>query len=142
MRLELTRKTDLAIKALVCLSAFDDAHPVGGKDLATSIGTTTHLLPQVMGPLVRATWVRSTPGPGGGYSIQLSVDDISVLAVIEAMEGPIEPRRCVLRGVPCPVEEQCVLHQPWTRARDALLAELDATPLSEVMEPCSTREGG
>jgi Rrf2 family protein len=142
MRLELSKKTDLAIKALVCLSAFDEAHPVGGKNLAASIGTSTHLLPQVMSPLVRATWVRSIPGPGGGYSIQLSVDDISVLDVVDAIEGPIELKQCVLRGVPCPAEELCVLHYPWNRARDALLAELDATPLTEVMEPCSTQEGG
>jgi Rrf2 family protein len=142
MRLELSKKTDLAIKALVCLSAFDEAHPLGGRNLAASIGTSTHLLPQVMSPLVRATWVRSIPGPGGGYSIQLSVDDISVLDVVDAIEGPIELKQCVLRGVPCPAEELCVLHYPWNRARDALLAELDATPLTEVMEPCSTKEGG
>jgi Rrf2 family protein len=138
MRLELSKKTDLAIRALNCLAAHGDSDLVDGRTLADWIDTSTNYLPQVMGPLVRAGWVRSVPGPGGGYIAEGSLENVSVLQIIEAIEGPVEPDRCVLSGAPCPTQDECALHAPWTRARDALLAELGSIRLSEAMQPRST----
>jgi Rrf2 family protein len=138
MRLELSKKTDLAIRALNCLAVHSDSELVDGKTLADWIDTSTNYLPQVMSPLVRAGWVRSVPGPGGGYIATRTMGDASVLGVIEAIEGPVKLERCVLSGAPCPAEDECALHAPWTRARGALLAELGSIRLSETMRPCST----
>ena len=51
---------------------------------------------------------------------------------IETVEGPQEPDRCVLRGKPCPVVDNCALHEPWLRAREALFSELRRTTLADV----------
>jgi Rrf2 family protein len=132
MRLEITRKTDLAIRAAQTLA--DAGGPVKGADLARQIGTTPQFISQVMQPLVREGWVRSDPGPSGGYTQTVDVADITLLALIEAIEGPTADGRCVLRGTPCPPFEPCALHDAWTRARSALLDELERTPLSELRE--------
>ena len=66
MRLELSRKTGLALQALLELAAAG-GEPTSGRDLAASLGTTSHFLPQVMRPLVANQSVVSTPGPNGGY---------------------------------------------------------------------------
>ena len=47
--------------------------------------------------------------------------------LIEAVEGPFEDGRCVLREAPCPAIEQCGLHNAWSRARRALIDELRQT---------------
>jgi Rrf2 family protein len=132
MRLELSTKTDLAIQAIQFLTDDGDCLLASGANLAAGIGTSGHYLPQVMQPLVRNNWVESTPGRSGGYQLVASPDQISLLDVIEAVEGPAVDGRCVLRGAPCPVTEQCALHVPWTRARDALLSELGSTPVAEM----------
>ena len=139
MRLELSKKTDLAIRALNYLTGNEDSELVEGKTLADWLDTSTNYLPQVMSPLVRAGWVRSVPGPRGGYVATRSLGSVSVLEVIEAIEGPVILDRCVLSGAPCPSQDECALHAPWTRARDALLAELGSIRLSEVMQPRSTQ---
>ena len=61
MRLEITQRADLAVRALVALQSA----PVRLKsvDLADALGTTAGFVPQVMGPLVRAGWVRSVTSP-------------------------------------------------------------------------------
>ena len=87
MRLELSGKTELAIRALNELSARGDTAITRGEDLAVTLGTTKNYLPQVMSPLVRSEWVTSTSGPSGGYSIATQSADISLLEVIEAVEG-------------------------------------------------------
>ena len=131
MRLEVTKKTDLAFRAFAHLKEAGGSST--GPSTAAAIETTTAYLPQVLKPLVAAGWLASTPGPGGGYRLATPLDQISVLNVIEQVEGKTRDDRCVLRGTPCPAQEQCVLHTSWVQARSALLAELDATSLEAAL---------
>ena len=130
MRLELTRKTDLALQALRTLVR-EDVLQKGG-DLAGAVGTSAAFLAQVLAPLARAGWVRSVPGPRGRYEATEAGRDVSVLQLIEATEGPVRADRCVLRDQPCPAVVPCALHDAWVPARDALAERLAATP---VMDP-------
>ncbi len=132
MRLELTGKTELTIRALNELNRRGSTTVTRGEDLAAALDTTKNYLPQVMSPLVSHGWVASTAGPSGGYAIATSSDDISLLQLIEAVEGPAEDGQCVLKGTPCPDQGPCALHEPWTRARSALMNELAGTPVAEV----------
>jgi Rrf2 family protein len=127
MRLELTRKTDLALRALRVLADTGALHK--GVELADMLGTTAAFLSQVVAPLSRAGWVRSVPGPRGGYQATGHAADVSVLALIEAVEGPVETGRCVLRPQPCLAELPCAVHDAWLPARDALMDRLAATPV-------------
>lgn len=135
MRLEVSNRVDLALRAMALL----DAGPRHGRLLAEAIGTSTHYLPQILRPLIAAGWLDSTPGPGGGYRLVSSLDDISVLDAIHAVEGPTDTEQCVLRGAPCPSQEQCAMHNSWVRARSALLAELDATSLATALAASPTK---
>ena len=130
MRLEITRRADLATRALLELAALDRRSK--SAELAERVGTTPGFLTQAMTPLVSRGWVRSDPGPTGGYAAAVDLDDVSVLDVIEAVEGPTDTGRCVLQDRPCSRGGHCALHQPWTKARGQLLSELARTPLAKV----------
>lgn len=137
MHLEVSNKTDLAFRALAHL------HQMGGvssgSEMAVAIDTTIGYLPQILKPLALAGWIAGTPGPGGGYRLEARLGELSVLNAIEAVEGETASNRCVLRGTPCPAQEQCALHTSWLRARGALLAELDATSLEAMLVPAPTK---
>lgn len=139
MRLELSRKTDLALKAVTHLASSNGA-PISGRELATALDTTHHFLPQVMKPLVGHKYVVSSPGPTGGYRLNVDLGNTTLLEIIEAIEGPFDLGRCISTGEPCPAQESCALHIPWTRAKNAVLAELGAVTL-DVMESNSEPEG-
>lgn len=130
MRLEITRRAELAVRAMVVLGA------AGGRmkapALATELGTTAGFVPQVVGPLVRAGWVRSDPGPTGGYVSLVALDDVSVLAVIEAVDGSTDTGRCVVADRECNGDTPCSLHVAWARARHELVGVLGGTSLREV----------
>lgn len=72
------------------------------------------------------------PGPTGGYTLVADLADISILAVVEAIEGPTDSGRCVLANRPCAEDGSCALHVAWTRARAELLRELDAISVAEA----------
>lgn len=137
MRLELSKRTDLAIRAVAVLCN-GQGDLIAGSIIAGEIGTTTNFLPQVMTPLVREGWVDSTRGPSGGYRLVVPHSEIALLDLIEAVEGPTANGRCVLRGSECSVADECALHEPWMRAREAMLGELARTRVLEV--GCSAHE--
>jgi Rrf2 family iron-sulfur cluster assembly transcriptional regulator len=128
MRLEVTRRSDLAIRALLVLSEARDRTKAA--DLADEVGTTKGFLTQVMNPLVQQGWVRSDPGPTGGYAADFEPTTVTVLAVIEAIEGPIDTGLCVLEDRACAASGTCALHLPWSRARGSLIEELGSQTLA------------
>lgn len=131
MRLELTKRTDLAFRALVTM-ADDTDHRVNGATLATALDITTHYLPHVMAPLTRSGWVMSTSGPRGGYTLVIGLDDITLLQLVEAVEGPIDTTGCLHLGPRHRNGHTCALHRPWTKARSALISELDDVTIGHI----------
>lgn len=134
MRLELAGKTDLALRAIQTLCVRKER--VSGPDLADMLQTSVQYLPQVMSPLVHRGWIESTRGPHGGYHLIADLNDISVLDLIETMEGTTDTNTCVLRGGTCDISNPCALHGAWSRARDALLHELASMSLAETQASC------
>lgn len=130
MRLEITRRAELAVRAMVILGGANAR--LKAPTLADELGTTSGFVPQVVGPLVKAGWVRSDPGPSGGYVSCVGLDDVSVLEVIEAVDGATDVGRCVVADRPCGAGVPCALHVAWARARRELVEVLGGTPLSDV----------
>lgn len=132
MRLEVTRRADLAVRALVLLGSTPNRWKAPA--LAAALDTTTGFVPQVVGPLVKAGWVHSEPGPTGGYSAAVALRDVSVLQVVEAIDGPTDLGRCVVEDRDCRADHPCSLHHAWSGARQELMATLSATPLSTLAQ--------
>lgn len=135
MRLEITRRAELAVRALALLGERTSAEATGrtkGQRLAADLGTTTAFLPQVLAPLVKAGWVRSDPGPSGGYALQVPLGSVSVLEVIEAVDGATDDGRCVVADRACRAATPCVLHGAWRQARSELTRRLDALSVAEL----------
>ena len=55
-----------------------------------------------------------------------------IFTFIEAMEGETDTATCVLSGETCDASDPCALHDAWSQARDALLAELDSTSVADA----------
>lgn len=126
MKLDLLPRTDLAVRALRSLT---DGERKSSEQLAAAIGSTPRFIPHVMRPLVAAGWITSMRGPTGGYMITPEATEVSMLQIIEAVEGPTADRRCVLRDAPCPANQQCALHDVWATARQILTQELALIPV-------------
>jgi len=130
MRLEITRRADLAVRAMVLLGGSPQRWKAPA--LAAALDTTAGFVPQVIGPLVKAGWVRSEPGPTGGYLGAVDLASVSVLQVIEAIDGATDQGRCVVADRECGREQPCSLHVAWANARTELMASLGGTSLAVV----------
>lgn len=130
MRLEILPRTELTVRTLQTLA---DGARWRAADIAAVVGSSGTYVARLLAPLTRSGWVRSTPGPTGGHELIADLDEISVLDLIEAVEGGFEADRCVMADRPCPAPTPCALHDAWIPARDAMTAQLAATPLSSLI---------
>jgi len=112
------------------------ARPQAGQLTAAQLAVETdippNLVPQVMGDLVRAGLAANRRGRHGGYRLARAPHEISLLAVIEAVEGDPRRRTCVLRGGPCGRDGTCGVHDAFFRAQEAVFHTLAGVSLDQV----------
>ncbi len=89
MFMKLTRASSYALHALVFMSAQKPDHPVASHQIAKARGIPERFLLKVLKPLVSLRILYSVKGPNGGYRLVRPAGDISMLEVIEAVDGPI-----------------------------------------------------
>jgi Rrf2 family nitric oxide-sensitive transcriptional repressor len=135
MRLELSRRGDYAVRAMLALA--DDDGLLTGPRIAERTGVPFSFLPQVMGTLVRAGLVEALQGRSGGYRLARPARDVSLLSIVEAAEGDSRRTTCILRGGPCGADGTCRVHDAFFAAQEALLVELGTTSLASLATPQS-----
>lgn len=152
MRLELTRRGDYAVRAMLALALAADEPPHGDRPgngqlsvarIAASEAIPPRILPSVMRRLTRAGLVEAQTGRAGGYRLARRADRISLLDIIEAVEGDTRRRICILRGGSCLADGQCSVHGVFASAQEALRDFLAAATLaSAAAAPMSGPPGG
>jgi len=131
MKLLPTRRTDYGIRALIFLANTESASAKASQ-IGAAMDIPTGFLHQVLQVLQRAGLVTSRPGPSGGYALARAPDEVTILEIVEGLEGPIRAKQCALRGGPCHWNDVCALHSVWSSATAALAEQLAASTLSEV----------
>jgi len=131
MRLELTRRGDYAIRAMLAL-ARPGVDQLTAAALSDATGIPSSFVPQVMGDLVRAELVANRRGRSGGYRLARPTDRVSLLDIVEAVEGDGRRRTCVLRGGPCRRDGPCDVHEAFFQAQEAVFGSLDGVSLADV----------
>ena len=131
MKLTPTNRTDYGIRALIYLANHQGPHAKAA-DIGAAMGIPTGFLQQVLQELQRARLVSSRSGPLGGYRLARAPADITILEIVETLEGPIETSECALRGGPCHWDDVCAMHWVWSAARSALSDSLRAATLARV----------
>jgi Rrf2 family protein len=132
VRLELTKRADYAIRAVLALAVAGPDERLSVTRLAAERAIPVRFLPQVMADLVRASIVEGQPGRTGGYRLARSAAAITVLAVIEAVEGDSRRQTCVLRGGPCQLNGTCAVHEVFAATQDGMIRQLGGATIASL----------
>jgi Rrf2 family protein len=141
--MEITRQADYAVRAMIHVAALPPDTRVSTAAISEAQSIPLPFLTKVIAHLVRAGLVTTNRGMGGGVSIARAPEDITLLDVLEAVEGPITLNRCLLRGVTCELEEHCAVHDVWREIQEHLVQDLKAVRLDVLvrMQDAKRREG-
>jgi Rrf2 family protein len=133
VRIGLSRRGDYAVRAMLTL-ARPSAGWLTAAELAVRTAIPVSFVPQVMGDLVRAGYVLTRRGRRGGYAIAREPSAVTLLGIVEAVEGDGQRSTCVMRGGPCGAEgAHCAVHDAFAGAglaADRTLASVSLADLS------------
>jgi Rrf2 family protein len=87
--MKLTRASSYALHAVAFMAAQKHDRPVASHHIAQARGIPERFLLKVLKPLVQARVLYSIKGPNGGYRLARPASDISMLEILEAVDGPI-----------------------------------------------------
>ena len=132
MRLELTKRADYAIRTVVALAAAAPDQRLSVRRIAADQGIPVRFLPQVMADLGRVGLVEGMPGRTGGYRLVRPAADVTVLEVIEAVEGDSRRQTCVLRGGPCQTNGTCAVHHVFAATQEGMIRQLAAATIGSL----------
>jgi Rrf2 family protein len=134
----LTAKAKYGLKALLHLGAVPPATTVQAIDIAEANNIPKKFLDAILGELRNAGVVYTKKGPGGGYVLARSPDDILVGEVIRALDGPLAPIACASRTAfhqcdDCKDVRACAIRISMTKVRDAISDVLDHMTLADML---------
>ncbi len=130
--MELTRKGEYAIRGIVYLAGRPTDKVCLLNDIATAVDVPSTFLAKIFQQFSKIGLVKSFRGTGGGFMLGRAPENITLLEVVEAVEGPIVPNRCVVNPSDCDRSGYCNVHPVWKRVQDEVCKALAGVTLKEL----------
>jgi len=131
MQVVLGKRGDYAIRAVLDVAERPHTRRKA-REIAERNSIPHRFLSRILADLVRARILHATAGPSGGYELVEPADQLSLLRVIEAIDGPAADRECLLHSTPCNSDNPCAIHHVWIGAEEAMLERLRGTTFAEI----------
>ncbi len=130
--MRLTTKGRYAVTAMLDLALPVGKRPVTLQDIAANQEISLSYLEQLFARLRAAGLVKGMRGPGGGYRLAKNMDDISIAAVIGAVDETADMTRCGGEAN-CLDGEKCLTHELWMELSEKIYEFLNAITLGELV---------
>lgn len=133
--MKLSTKGRYAVMAMVDLARHSKGSPVALADIADRQEISLSYLEQLFAKLRRGSLVKSVRGPGGGYLLAHSQDQMRISDIIVAVDEPIQAARCTL-GSPSGCrsnKSRCLTHDLWQELGNQIHLYLSAVTLADVV---------
>jgi Rrf2 family protein len=117
---------------MIYLSGLPPNGRVPTATISQTQGVPLPFLSKVISRLALAGLVVTSRGMGGGVSLARSPREITLLQVVEAVDGPVRLNSCLLRPGSCDREAQCAAHDAWAEIQAHLIQELTEVTMEEL----------
>jgi Rrf2 family protein len=136
--LAISRQTDYASRIILHLAMLPAGVRVTAAEIAEKRLIPPALVRRIVTTLAVAGLVKTTRGNLGGLALARPPAEISVLDVVQAMEGPVALNPCTIAPGSdpdsCPLLPVCPVHEAWQAARRTLLRELGGTTFDRLAQ--------
>ena len=132
--LHVTRRADYAIRGMVHLAKQPPKEVTLLTDIAEAVDVSPSLLAKIFQHFNRLGLVTSYRGVGGGFTLGRPAERITLLDIVEAVEGPIRLNRCLVAEGACERDEDCPVHPVWRDAQEKMRKILDEVTLRQLAQ--------
>jgi Rrf2 family protein len=131
--MQITRQADYAVRAVLYLAGLENEGRAPTRQIARKGQIPPSFLAKIVSQLSVAGVVLTSRGARGGVSLARSSNDISLLEVIEAIDGPIYLNVCVGDHNLCSMNGECAVYKIWCEAQEALVERLASTYFDKLV---------
>ena len=137
--MRLTTKGRFAVTAILDLALNETDKPVTLADISERQSISLSYLEQLFSRMRREGIVKSVRGPGGGYHLAKKHQDITVKAIITAVDEEIDATQCSGKEN-CHEGGRCITHDLWASINHKILEYLESLTLAHLVE-AQSKEG-
>lgn len=130
--MKLTTKGRYAVTAMLDLALHQGKNAITLNEIAQRQELSHSYLEQLFGHLRKKHLVESVRGPGGGYRLAKPADEITIAAIIQAINEPVDVTLCA-GAENCRKGERCITHDLWNNLNMVIFDFLDKKTLGQLI---------
>jgi len=130
--MKLSMAAEFAVRGILHLACFHGHGPVPLEQICRRCNLARDYQAKIFGQLARAGLVTAVRGKGGGYLLARSPESISLLEVVEAVEGPLAVNLCQFDPPRCE-ETECPVRPVWAEVQEKVRSTLASKTLAELV---------
>ena len=130
--MELTRKGEYAIRGIVYLAQQPPGTISLVSEIAEAVKVPQTFLAKIFQSFAKLGLINSYRGTGGGFTLGRQADRISLREIVEAVEGPIVPNRCLISTDACDRSDFCTVHPVWKDVQGKVVEILEQVSLADL----------
>jgi Rrf2 family protein len=130
--MELTRKGEYAIRGIIYLAKLAPGQVALISEIAESTGVPQTFLAKILQSFAKLGLVNSFRGTGGGFVLGRPASQITLREVVEAVEGPILPNRCLVADAGCEFDKTCLVHPVWREVQAKVVDILNSVTIESL----------
>lgn len=131
--MQITRQADYAVRAVLYLARLGTTQRAATSQVAQEQRIPPSFLAKIVSQLSIAGLLHTSRGARGGVTLARDPKDITLLEVIEAIDGPIMLNECVGDSGTCTFDKDCPLRPVWCEAQDELVKRLRGTNFADML---------
>jgi Rrf2 family protein len=122
--LQIARHTDYASRIVLHLACLEEGALVSIAEIAEQRMLPAYFVRRLIGKLVQGGILATSRGSQGGIRLARPAAEITLLDLVQAMEGPVALNPCLTENHTCPFAASCPVQLVWAEATRALQASL------------------
>ena len=131
--MQITRQADYAVRAVLHLAQMKNGERAATSTVAKEQRIPPSFLAKIISQLSIAGLLHTSRGARGGVTLAREPKDITLLEVVEAIDGPIQLNECVADEGSCLFDNNCPIRSVWCEAQDELVARLKQTDFAQLL---------
>lgn len=133
--MRLTSKSEYALLAVIEIALSGEGIAVSSRSISEKRGIPLNFLEQILHELRKGGVITSLRGPKGGFVLARPARQITVLDIVEAVDGPLVSSICAGTAdseATCVRSGECAAASVWGRATEVLRTELSSTSIDTL----------
>ena len=131
--MQITRQADYAVRAVLHLARVGNKERSATSTIAKEQNIPPSFLAKIISQLSIAGLLHTSRGARGGVTLAREPGEITLLEVVEAIDGPIQLNECVGNDGACTFDEDCPIKPVWCDAQDELVNRLKSTNFQQML---------